>query len=512
MRESGIQYLTLSMIETFSWLCAEQPERAFASFSQIRGETQNRHWLHAFIQLQLGNVEEAKKAIAAYDKRLASLPEVDRAVLLTLWDRPATSLDEKDLAYFFPTLPSTLTGLPYPVTRIVYHPSVLPQQIKTELPLLADPPQKKPTTSSRQKEPPTVPEPPEEKYEDFDLHVAPDGHAIARSKEGEAKARISTEMPTNLKLSFQLIEQRATSTDLLKEVGGVLYDWLFPGPIHTHLQQTEAVARERNAKLRLRLRVEAGAIARLPLEFTYRAIGGYFLATNAQTVFSRYLNLPLPPERVRRREGPLHLLAIVADPIDQNVRLNPDEWETLLQEALAKPIADGRMTLQTVKRATRKEIRNALNDRKPDILQFVGHGIYRNGKGHLVLVDDGTDKTWLVDDEQFANLFAGWSDRLGLICMATCESAKSDDPQAFLGIAPQLVERHGTPAVVAMQYPVLVKTAKVFLDELYANVAARKPVDWAVQSARNAISLDFGHNREFATPVLYMRAEDGNVF
>ena len=38
----------------------------------------------------------------------------------------------------------------------------------------------------------------------------------------------------------------------------------------------------------------------------------------------------------------------------------------------------------------------------------------------------------------------------GLVCLATCESARSDDPQGFLGIAPQLVQR-GLPTVVAMQ-------------------------------------------------------------
>jgi hypothetical protein len=60
---------------------------------------------------------------------------------------------------------------------------------------------------------------------------------------------------------------------------------------------------------------------------------------------------------------------------------------------------------------------------------------------------------------------------------------------------------------------VLIKTAKVFLDDFYTAVAARKPIDWAVQSARNGISIQFGlDNREFATPVLYMRAKDGNVF
>ena len=221
--------------------------------------------------------------------------------------------------------------------------------------------------------------------------------------------------------------------------------------------------------------------------------------------------MPLPPEQVRLRESPLHVLVIIADPTDQ-VRLDPDEWETIIKEAVAKPLAENQMTLHTVKRATRKDIRSALLEKKPDIIQFVGHGIYQNGKGYLALVDADTGKTWNVDDERFANLFMGFDDHLGLVVMATCESAQSDDPQSFLGIAPKLVQR-GTPAVIAMQYAVYIKTAKVFLEDFYTSVAAHKPIDWAVQAARNAVSLEFGlDNREFATPVLYMRAQDGNVF
>ena len=49
-------------------------------------------------------------------------------------------------------------------------------------------------------------------------------------------------------------------------------------------------------------------------------------------------------------------------------------------------------------------------------------------------------------------------------------------------IAPQIVQR-GVPAVVAMQYDVRFSVAKVFLEEFYKAVAARKPVDWAVQWA-----------------------------
>jgi hypothetical protein len=64
-----------------------------------------------------------------------------------------------------------------------------------------------------------------------------------------------------------------------------------------------------------------------------------------------------------------------------------------------------------------------------------------------------------------------------------------------------------------MQYNVLIKTAEIFLENFYTSISARKPVDWAVQWARNAVSIEMGlDNREFATPVLYMRARDGEVF
>ncbi len=350
-----------------------------------------------------------------------------------------------------------------------------------------------------------------EQYVDFELHIAPNGYATARSSEGEATVTILTTVASNIELSMNLIEKHQTNADLLKNFGQELYRLLFPDEIHTHFQQTEAAARAAKAKLRIRLRIEADPLARLPLEFAYRALGGYFIAANPNTVLSRYLNLPLPPNRTRRREGALHLLTIIANPADQTP-LDPDEWENIILQTLADPLAAGQIEIQTVKRATFKEIRNALLQQKPDMIQFVGHGIYQDGKGYLALVDEKTGQTWKVDDERFANILLGFDDHLGLVSLATCESAKSDSPQGFLGIAPKIVQR-GIPAVVAMQYQVLIKTAEIFLEHFYTSIAARKPVDWAVQWARNAVAIEIGlDNREFATPVLYMRAKDGEIF
>jgi CheY-like chemotaxis protein len=352
---------------------------------------------------------------------------------------------------------------------------------------------------------------PEEAYLDFNLYVGPGGYIQAHSDQGERVATISLDVPNEINLTVSLIEERKTNERLLKQFGMRLYDLIFPAPIHTHFTQTEAVAKSKNQKVRIRLVIEPDMLARLPWEFTYREEGGHHLAVNPQTALSRYLNLPVPPDCVGRRAVPLHMLTIIADPIDQPP-LNPDQWDQLITNALAAPLKDGLITIKTVKHATFEEISNSLLKQKPDIVQFVGHGIYSNGKGYLALVDSKTDKTWPVDDVRFANLFLGADDHLGLVSLATCESAKSDSPKSFLGIAPQIVQR-GVPAVVAMQYKVLISTAEIFLEHFYRAVATRKPVDWAVQWARKAVSIKMGlDNREFATPVLYMRAKDGNIF
>lgn len=350
-----------------------------------------------------------------------------------------------------------------------------------------------------------------ENYTDFYLHIDLNGNILATSEEGEREGQISCTIPRNIALTMELIKQNQGDEELLKELGKNLYELLFCESINIHFNQTEAVTRKSNRKVRIRLTVKPDELAHVPWEFLYREEGGYFLSVHPKTVLSRFFRLPLPQNRVRRREGPLDLLLIIANPSDQP-QLNSDSWEQIITKALAKPLEEDTLRIRTVKQATRRNISDALLAQSPDIVQFVGHGIYKERRGYLALVNDVTGRTWLVDDKRFANIFLGADQKLGLVSLATCESAISDSPRSFLGIAPQIVQR-GVPAVVAMQYSVLVSTAEIFLEEFYKAVAARKPVDWAVQWARNQVSLDKGlNNREFATPVLYMRAEDGNIF
>ncbi|RLC12891.1 MAG: hypothetical protein DRI57_17230, partial [Deltaproteobacteria bacterium] len=348
-------------------------------------------------------------------------------------------------------------------------------------------------------------------YADFSLHIGPDGYIRAISEQGEASDKIFVKIPDDIQEYLKKIEKNETDAGNLKFCGKRLYDIVFPPKIHTLLSQSEAVARERKQKIRIRLTIEPDSLASLPWELTYREERGYFLSQNPSTVLSHYLDMPLQQNPMKRPESFLNMLLIIANPSDQTP-LDPDKWEKIITSALYKQTEAGKIKIRTVKKATRKEISKALLEVQPDIVQFVGHGIYHEGKGYLAMVDNQTGETWKVDDERFSTMFLGADDLLRLVCLATCESAKSDSPKGFLGIAPQIVQK-GIPAVVAMRYSILISTAEIFLEEFYQAIAERKPVDWAVQWARNQVSLDKGlDNREFATPVLFMRAKDGNIF
>src|SRR5205085_11740748 len=127
-----------------------------------------------------------------------------------------------------------------------------------------------------------------ERYRDFELHIARDGYAGAHSEQGERATYIAVEVSDNIQLTLELIEANRTTEKLLREFGKQLYELLFPTPIYIHFNQTEAVARSHQQKLRLRLNIEPDQLTRLPWEFTYREEGGYFFVVNPNTVLSRY--------------------------------------------------------------------------------------------------------------------------------------------------------------------------------------------------------------------------------
>ena len=345
------------------------------------------------------------------------------------------------------------------------------------------------------------------KYQDLQILVDQNNNIRASSEQGDESGKLNLDI-NKINLSLQLIESKQTNSELLKGLGNELYQALFPNDINAQFKSTFAAAQENNQSVRLRLIFESPQLASLPWEFLYYKRTNTFLGNDTRTVLSRYIDVPLQKRDIKAATLPLKVLLVISTPTDL-ATLDATGEENLIREALGEHIEHGRIELDVLQAATTRNIRQKLREKTYNVFHFIGHGDFESNKGYIALLDED-GKAKLLDDENFANFFLG-NNNLGLIILNCCRSATVSANQAFAGTVSNLVRR-GIPAVVAMQYTIFDNTAKLFADEFYKTLALGYPVDTAIQSTRNAISMDVGlDKRDFATPVLYMRAKDGII-
>ena len=344
-------------------------------------------------------------------------------------------------------------------------------------------------------------------YRDFQIIVDKNNNIRASSEQGEVSSQLSWKK-NEIKLSLQLINSGRTNSELFKALGSQLYQALFPDKINARFHATVANAQANQENVRLRLIFESPELASLPWEFLYDEDINVFLGNNTETVVSRYIDVPLPKQDIKSASSPLKVLLVISTP-NNLATLDAAGEEKLIREALGKHIERGEIELDVLQEATIGNINQKLREKHYNIFHFIGHGVFENNQGFIAL-EDNNGKSKLLDDERFANFFLGNSN-IGLVLLNSCQGATISSNQAFAGTAPNLVRR-GIPAGVAMQYSILDNTAKLFANEFYRTLALGYPVDTAIQTTRNAISIEVGlDKRDFATPVLYMRAKDGII-
>ena len=122
--------------------------------------------------------------------------------------------------------------------------------------------------------------------------------------------------------------------DLDKSFGGQLFESVFVDDVATCLRTSEDLARSRDRRLRIRLRVSnAPILSDLPWEFLYDRRRNRFLALSQHTLLDPEMDLSRSPVDLVRI-SPLRILVVISslsgyDPLDTD-----REW-TLLQSALA---------------------------------------------------------------------------------------------------------------------------------------------------------------------------------
>ncbi len=292
------------------------------------------------------------------------------------------------------------------------------------------------------------------------------------------------------------------------DFGGPLYEAIFRDDLLLAWTRSQDQARQQAAGLRLRLRVnDAPAIAGLPWELLYDVRSNNFLAQSERTPVVRFLDVPQVPRPITV-DGPLRVLAIISAPTDLDELDVEAEWQRI-QEALAPRASAGLVVVDRLATATVLELGAWLRRHQTHVIHFVGHGDFdeRLGEG-VVYFQDRQGRSSPVSSSVLGP-YVRDHDPLRMVVLNACRSARTDARDPFGGMAQGLVQQDAT-AVVAMQFPISDRAAVTFTGEFYGALVDGLPVDQAMSSARKSLLADF--RDEWATPVLFLRSPDGNIF
>lgn len=295
----------------------------------------------------------------------------------------------------------------------------------------------------------------------------------------------------------------------VQEFGAALFDAVFAGEVRSRYDVSRQEAAQRAQGLRLKLTITPPELAALPWEFLYDARQDQYLCLSRQTPLVRYLELPraVHPLGVA---PPLRILGLVANPEGLDV-LDVANEQQRLETALQPLRAAGLVELVWLQGQTWRDLQQAMWRGPWHIFHFIGHGGFdaARDEGVIALAGDA-GRLHLLPATSLARLVAD-HDPLRLVVLNACDGARGSTEDIFSSTAATLV-RQGTPAVLAMQYPISDDAAIEFSRSFYAAIAAGFAVDAAVTEARKAISIAMSDSIEWATPVLAMHAPDGRIF
>jgi hypothetical protein len=297
--------------------------------------------------------------------------------------------------------------------------------------------------------------------------------------------------------------------EVAKTLGKGLYDSVFSGDVKDRWRSSQSVAEAQNVGLRLRLRItDAPELNDVPWEYLYTASLNQFLLLSDETPLIRYLELPrrIQPLAV---DGRLEILVMISSPTDYQGLDVEGEWSRL-NEALAGPVGSGQMRLERLPEARLAVLRRVLSRGEYHILHFIGHaGFDRETQDGLLVLCDEAGRGRPVPAHHLSIILHDHRS-LRLVVLNACEGARASGADPFAGAAQSLVQQ-GIPAVIAMQFEITDQAAVTFAEAFYAEMADGHPVDAALAEARKAI-LAANNDIEWGTPVLYLRAPDGQLF
>lgn len=367
------------------------------------------------------------------------------------------------------------------------------------------------------------------RFEDFVLHLDSSSRGfrarVLKSPFGEGAVGFS--LPSTAGEEPAIHGSSAASRDIVRaaaatggtrpplEIGNDLFRTVFQGQVRTLLDKSLGqIERSQDLGLRLKIKLDpndedTGALADLPWELICDAATEDFFALSRQMSVVRYLDVPRSSQPIPFTP-PLRILAVGASPLD----LEPLDLEEEKERLEKLNQNSSGVQVEFLLNASAGAVREKLAKDTFNVLHFMGHGAFDSTTGEGMLAFEAPDRSMdLVSGKAFATKLKDLRS-LGVVVLNACETARARHRQGsspFRGVANALV-LGGIPAVVAMQRPISDVAAIRFSSAFYRNLAQGDSIDEALTEGRQAIHSARPEDYEWATPVLFLRIPDGNVF
>lgn len=280
------------------------------------------------------------------------------------------------------------------------------------------------------------------------------------------------------------------------DFGASLFDALFRRSVRDLYRDLVSSAESSGATFRLTIATAVPSLMIVPWELLCLSRTGalpHFLIYDPQTYLTRSLRLF---DRARFSamslgNEDLRILLVSANPL-RDVRLDVATEEQMLRYVIEEMPRLGGIQFQHLRDASVNRLRRALADFQPDIVHFACHGIYDHdeGVGTLALAaEDNHDVADTIDAYRLAILMRE-TGTINLVFLNTCHGARQSPDGVFSGLA-QCLHANDIPAVVALQYVLLDKTAHAVVLNFYRYLLRdRLSVEESVSLVRRHLFLN----------------------